>query len=224
MRHRAYASTFVFVLAIATLGGCAGHSVEELVSSSAVRVEARPCGKSGSGSGAVVGEGLVITNAHIVAGSGDDVTVRTGDDLVHAGIVVGFDSERDLALIRVPDLDVAAAELGEPSEGMAATILARPGGVGLEALQTEVVRRLTATGDDIYGEGDVSRRALELAADVKPGVSGAGVFDDDGRLIGVVFAESRRRDQTTYAVDASEVRAFIEEVDLSTPADTQRCR
>lgn len=223
MRHRAFETTLILVLALAAIGGCAPDPIEELASS-AVRIEARPCGKSGVGSGVVVGEGLVITNAHIVAGSVDDVTVRTGDDLVYPGVVVGFDSERDLALIRVPDLDAVAVELGEPSEGMEGTILARPGGVGLEALATEVVRQLTATGDDIYGEGDVSRRALELAVDVKPGVSGAGVFDDDGRLIGVVFAESRRRDRTTYAVDVSEVSAFMGEVDAGSRADTLRCR
>lgn len=176
------------------------------------------------GSGTVVGDGLIVTNAHIVAGSTDDVTVWTGADRVLGGIVVGFDENRDLALIRVEGLDSPAVEFGEPEEGLAANIIARPGGVALEVLGTRVVRLFNATGDDIYGEGDVSRRAIELAADVVPGVSGGGVFSEDGNLVGVVFAESRRRESTSYAVDVSEVRSFLEETDVTTAADTLRCR
>lgn len=223
MFARAAQTGLILVLIPVLIGGCANPTIEE-IASAAVRVEARPCGDSGAGSGVVVGDGLVVTNAHIVAGSADDVNVRTADDLVHPGIVVGFDGDRDLALLSAPGLDVPAVGFGEPTPGMPATILARPVGIGLETFDTKVVRLLTATGDDIYGEGDVSRRAIELEVDVVRGVSGAGVFSEEGRLIGVVFAESRRRDETTYAVDSAEVQEFIEGVDIATRADTLRCR
>lgn len=207
----------------AVVSACSPPSIAD-TALSVVGVEALPCGRTGVGSGTVVGDGLIVTNAHIVAGSTDDVTVWTGADRVLGGIVVGFDENRDLALIRVEGLDSPAVEFGEPEEGLAANIIARPGGVALEVLGTRVVRLFNATGDDIYGEGDVSRRAIELAADVVPGVSGGGVFSEDGNLVGVVFAESRRRESTSYAVDVSEVRSFLEETDVTTAADTLRCR
>lgn len=210
-------------VAAAILTACVPPSTSE-TALSVVRVEALPCGRSGVGSGTVIGDDLVLTNAHVVAGSSDDVTVRTGNDLVYAGVVVGFDGNRDLALVRVDGLDAPTVELGDPEEGMAARIIARPGGVTLEVLETRIVRLLNATGDDIYGEGEVARRAIELEADVVPGASGGGVFTEDGNLVGVVFAESRRRESTSYAVAANEVRSFLQETDVATAADTLRCR
>lgn len=212
----------LLVLAV-TVSACSPPSTSE-IALSVVRVEALPCGRTGVGSGTVVGEGLVLTNAHMLAGSTDDVMVRTGDDRAFAGLVVGFDRERDLALIRVDGLHAPSIDFEDPREGLPAKIIARPGGVALEVLDTRVVRLINATGDDIYGEGDVSRRAIELAADVVPGVSGGGVFSEDGNLVGVVFAESRRHEDTSYAVDVSEVRSFLEETDSNTAADTLRCR
>ena len=83
-----------------------------------------------------------------------------------------------------------------------------------------MVREITATGDDVVGEG--SRRALELDADVAPGMSGAGVYDEGGQLLGVVFAESRER-PITYAVTAAEIEAFLAEVDPATEDTTGEC-
>lgn len=205
------------------LAACGTPSVEE-IAKSVVRVEALPCGRPGVGSGTAVGDDVVVTNAHIVAGSTDDVNIRTWEDRLLSGVVVGFDPDRDLAIIRVDGLGVPTAGFGKPEQGLAGTIIARPGGVERKVLDTRVVRLFNATGDDIYGEGDVSRRAIELEADVVPGVSGGGVFTEKGELIGVVFAESRRRDSTSYAVDVSEVVGFLEETDQTGPADTLGCR
>lgn len=196
----------------------------EDLSESVVRVEARPCGRTSSGTGTVLGDGLILTNAHLVAGSTDDVMVRTGDDRMLTAVVVGFDDARDLALLRVDGLGLNPIEVGDAARGTSALIIARPDRAEARVLDVTVVRTFTATGDDIYGQGDVSRGALELAVDVVPGVSGAGVYDMSGELVGVVFAESRQRDDVAYAVSGSEVRAFIDEVDVTTPADTLRCR
>ena len=210
-------------LGMVVLTGCSPPTVDELAQG-VVRVEALPCGKTGVGSGAVVGDGLVLTNAHIIAGSIDDVTVRTWDDRLLDGLVVGFDSERDLALISVEGLDVDGFELADPVEGEETRILARPGGLDLDVLDAEILRLINATGDDIYGEGDVSRRAIELSVEVGPGVSGGAVLSERGEMVGVVFADSRRRDDLSYAIDSREVRAFIDETDPNIAADTLRCR
>lgn len=210
-------------LGLAALAGCAAPTVDQLAHG-VVRVEALPCGKSGVGSGSVLSGDLVLTNAHIVAGSTDDVTVRTWDDRVLAGVVVGFDSERDLALIEVDGLDIDGFDLEEPVEGERTRILARPVGLDLDVLDATVLRLINATGDDIYGEGDVSRGAIELSVDVGPGVSGGPVVNEDGQIVGIMFADSRRRAEVSYAVDSEEVRAFVDETDSDTPADTLRCR
>lgn len=210
-------------LGLVALSGCAAPTVDELASG-VVRVEALPCGKSGVGSGSVITGGLVLTNAHIVAGSTDDVTVRIWDERLLDGLVVGFDSERDLALIKVDGLDIDGFDLAEPVEGELVRILARPGGPGLEVLDATILRLINATGDDIYGQGDVSRGAMELSVDARPGVSGGAVVNGDGQMVGIMFADSRNRADVSYAVDSQEVRAFVAETDPDIPADTLRCR
>ena len=66
------------------------------VVASTVKVEAAACGRLQDGSGAVVGDGLIVTNAHVVAGA-EQVGVFRGDDgqPVRAE-VVAFDPDRDL--------------------------------------------------------------------------------------------------------------------------------
>ncbi len=68
----------------------------------------------------------------------------------------------------------------------------------------------------------MSRRAVELTADVVPGMSGGGVFDEDGRLLGIVFAESRTQ-SVTYALAASEIEAMLAEVEARVPVEAGRC-
>ena len=55
----------------------------------------------------------------------------------------------------------------------------------------------------------VVRPALELSARIAPGDSGAAVVSDGGALAGIVFAASRNRSDTAYAVDASAVRRLL---------------
>lgn len=55
----------------------------------------------------------------------------------------------------------------------------------------------------------VARPSLELSARVAPGDSGAPVITDAGALAGVVFAASRKRANTAYAVDASAVTHLL---------------
>ena len=119
-------------------------------------------------------------------------------------------------------LACALAYSGSAEAGESGTIAAVKRNLEVELIPYEVIRRITATGDDIYGEGDVARQAIEVAANVRPGVSGAALVNRKGEVVGVVFAESRTR-QSTYAVYASEIEAFIREVDVATEVPPGRC-
>ncbi|NIS31552.1 MAG: hypothetical protein GWN73_15055 [Actinobacteria bacterium] len=120
-------------------------------------------------------------------------------------------------------LAVPAANLTLAAAGRRGIIVAvEPDGT-IREYEFEVLRRINATGDDIYGEGDVARQALELAADIAPGASGAAAFTDDGSAAGIVFAESRGR-PVAYAVDVTEIEAFLAETDVATPVPAGRCR
>jgi len=86
----------------------------------------------GHGSGVVVGDGRVLTNAHNLRR--DEPTVVFGDDRREAASVLAADRDLDLAVLEVDTGDappVAWADAGEPSIGTPVLALANPGGRGL---------------------------------------------------------------------------------------------
>lgn len=186
------------------------QEVVERVTASTVNIEARGCGRNYEGSGFAIGEGMVVTNAHVVAGA-DRVDVRRPDGTVLEGRVVTFDDDRDLALITVAGLGQQPLPLATASDGQDAVEIGYPGGQDTPRPQPATVRQIrTAVGRDIYGQDRTEREVLFLAARLAQGDSGAPVVDVDGAVIGVVFAISPDRPTTAYAVTTREVQAVLD--------------
>ena len=137
----------------------------------------------GVGSGIVLGEGRVLTNAHNVRG--DQVTVTFADGRTAEGSVAGHDIDGDLAVISVdtgatpalPWADSVPAELGMP-----VFALANPGGRGLRVTFGFV------SGVERTFHGPRGRRitgSLEHTAPLLPGSSGGPVLTAGGELLGI---------------------------------------
>ena len=137
----------------------------------------------GIGSGIVLAEGQVLTNAHNVRG--DQVVVTFADGRTAEGTVAGRDIDGDLAVITVntgttPALPWAAdgtASVGTPVFG-----LANPGGRGLRVTFGFV------SGVERSFRGPRGRRitgSLEHTAALLPGSSGGPVLDAGGQLLGI---------------------------------------
>ena len=137
----------------------------------------------GLGSGIVLAEGRVLTNAHNVRG--DQVTVTFADGRTADGTVAGHDIDGDLAVIEVdtagaPALPWAAAASAEL--GMPVFALANPGGRGLRVTFGFV------SGIERTFRGPRGRRitgTLEHTAPLLPGSSGGPVLDAAGQLLGI---------------------------------------
>ena len=137
----------------------------------------------GAGSGIVLGESRVLTNAHNVRG--DQVTVTFADGRTTEGNVAGHDIDGDLAVIetdtgQTPALDWASdavAGIGTP-----VFALANPGGRGLRVTFGFI------SGIDRDFRGPRGRRitgSLEHTAPLLPGSSGGPVLDAGGHLLGI---------------------------------------
>lgn len=180
------------------------------VTASTVNVEAEGCGRLFEGSGWAVAENLIVTNAHVIAGS-DTVNVRRPDGAVLPAQVVAFDPNRDLALLEVPDLGETPLPLAEAADGMPGATIGYPGGQDQPRTQPVLVQtRQNTFGRDIYGQQRTERALLFLAADLRQGDSGSPVIDAAGNVVGVVFAVSPDRPTTAFALDIPEVRAILE--------------
>lgn len=184
------------------------QEVTDRVAASVVLVEGNGCERIQNGSGFVVGEGLVLTNAHVVAGQ-DSIEVRRSDGAELVAELVSFDPRRDLAVLSVPEIDRPALALAGTSTGASAGVFGHPGGEPLRIAPARVAAELAAVGRDIYGGAGAQRQVLELAAELRPGDSGAPVVDASGAVVGVVFAVATDRGDVAYALTTGEVEAAL---------------
>jgi len=136
----------------------------------------------GIGSGIVLGEGRVLTNAHNVRGS--QATVTFADGRTAEGTVTGHDIDGDLAVIEADTGQAAALPwaTAAPAIGTPVFALSNPGGRGLR------VTFGTVSGIDRTFRGPRGLRitgTLEHTAPLLPGSSGGPVLDAQGQLLGI---------------------------------------
>jgi serine protease Do len=156
----------------------------------------------GRGSGVVIGDGQVLTCAHVLRG--DEVAVTFGDGRTEHGRVTGADADLDLAVIAVEtgDAPVVAWEperVGSLALGSPVLALADPSGRGLRV----TFGLVSATGRSFRGPG--GRRiggSIEHSAPLPRGSSGGPLVDLDGHLLGLNAV--RREGGLILAVPADE--------------------
>jgi S1-C subfamily serine protease len=153
---------------------------------SVVKVQGVGCGEVVYGSGFVVGKGLVVTNAHVVAGLKRPQVVD--GKKTYVSVPVWFDPNLDIAILKVtglPDAPLVLSTNTLPNASAAAT-LGFPGGGSLVAQDGVIIDHVTAVGRNIYNRGVVSRDVYEIQASVQPGDSGGPLVAPDGTVAGVI--------------------------------------
>jgi uncharacterized membrane protein required for colicin V production len=174
---------------------------------SVVRVLGSACGLGVSGSGWVGAPGLVVTAAHVVAGQ-RDTTVEPAAGPALDAEPVHFDRKNDLAVLRVPGLDVAPLALAAPRKGAAVAILGFPERGGFHATPGRIGLTRPVLARDAYGQGPVSRTITSVRAQVRHGNSGGPAVDGSGRVQTTIFA-SRLGGELGFGVPSEIVRGAI---------------
>ncbi len=174
---------------------------------SVVRVVGYACGLGIEGSGWVAAPGLVVTNAHVVAGIAAPHVDRNDGTLLDARVVT-FDKANDIAVLRVAGLTAAPLRLADAVEGTPAGLLGYPGNGPYTETAVRVGRVVQIVGRDAYGHFPTSRRVTTIRGTIRSGNSGGPVVDAYGRVITTVFAQRARTDGG-YGVPTDIVRAAI---------------
>lgn len=184
----------------------------EQVARATVKVEAPACSRIQDGSGAVIADGLVVTNAHVVAGSKHPTVFRHPDNKELDATVVAFDPDRDVAILRVPGLDRAPLPLGDPSFslGGVGAVFGHPFGGDLKLSPFKVGDDTQARGFDIYDQNRTTRHIYVLSSDLAPGDSGGALVDPNGRVEGVAFAIAPDKPDVGYALALDEVTPVLD--------------
>jgi S1-C subfamily serine protease len=186
---------------------------------------AESCRRAVEGSGFVVGDGLVMTNAHVLAGVENPRVRINGASNDAVGKVVYFDPEKDVAIIEVSRLSVKALSAREDAgRGDDAVVAGFPENGPFTLGAARIKGEITAIGWDIYSKERVRRDVFAVAADVRPGNSGGPLLAADGRLVGMIFARSTTDDGTGYALTLKEIRFALDSLGNSrSRASTGRC-
>lgn len=166
---------------------------------SVVKVLGTACGLGVEGSGWMGVPGLVVTNAHVVAGE-RDTTVTARDGTTVEATAVHYDPTNDLAVLRVnlvlPPLQLAR----DPNPGTGAAVLGYPENGGFEIAPARFGSTENVISEDSYGRGPVQREMSSLRGTIRSGNSGGPVVDTEGRVLATIFAATTNGEPGGYGV------------------------
>ncbi len=178
---------------------------------SVVRILGTACGLGVQGSGWVARDGVVVTNAHVVAGQ-DDTTVELRDGSRHDAEAIHYDPENDLAILRSSGISgTPALELDASApEGTSAAILGFPENGPFTVRAGRLGATQTVSSQDSYGRGPLQRRITSLRGRVRSGNSGGPMIDGGGRVVTTIFAAAvLARERTGFGVPATIVKRAL---------------
>jgi hypothetical protein len=172
-------------------------------------------GVAGSGTGFLVANRLLATNAHVVqlelardlkAVFPSAPVEARGPYAVH---ILLEDSKRDLALLSVesalPPLDLERSYVFQRGDDV--TILGNPGIGGDISLQNAVTRGVMSTETTLEG-----LKFYQLGASVNPGNSGGPVLNSQGRVIGVVSAKATKAEAVGFCIPVQDLATAIRDL------------
>ncbi|MBW3557046.1 MAG: MarP family serine protease [Actinobacteria bacterium] len=201
--------------------------VAAAVAAATVKVigEGEQCRRLQEGSGFVVSAGVVVTNAHVIAGVERVEVVRPDGKRLRAVVSV-FDPLRDLAVLRVDQLGLKSLGRANAGPDQVGAVFGHPQGQSqARAAPARISDEVPADGRDIYDEVATRRQVFILSANLSPGDSGGALVDQRGLAVGVAFAIAPDRPGTAYALTGQELDAVMQKFneDPEASAATGQC-
>lgn len=176
MRSLLIAGLMAFAMAACTIGTPQPQFAPQAAAGSTVKVIAG----QGHGSGVHIGGGYIITAAHVTAGATADLPIKADDGTMHSATVLWENKGTDIALLKLngtPKIAASKLACAEPPAGAELKASGSPG--SLEFIST-------------YGRVSGAARkhgpwssVVVFDGTVAPGMSGGGVFNDRGEVVGI---------------------------------------
>ena len=170
----------------------------------------------GFGSGVFVdGQGLIVTNAHVVDGT-TKITVTLYDGKRFPAELVGSDPLTDVALIRaaLPKGSSVPVHMGDSDKleiGQKVSAIGHPFGLGY-SFSTGII---SGFGKLMETKQEVFQRAIQTTAPINPGNSGGPLVDSDGRVIGINSTILMEAQNISFAVPINTVKSIVAELQTS---------
>jgi S1-C subfamily serine protease len=209
----------------------AGSAVVEKVQDSVLKIrgKAPSCSRQLEGTGFVIGPELVMTNAHVVAGTDEtsvEVATSKGRTREMSAAVISYDPSVDLAVLYVRGLQAPALQFASDAAavGQDGIVLGYPLDGPFTPIAAKVRDRIQLRGPNIYDSGEVTREVYTVRAVVRSGNSGGPMIRPDGEVIGVVFGAALDDSETGFVLTAAQVAPTLQKAPaLTHPVDTGSC-
>lgn len=178
-----------------------------------VRGKATRCSRALEGTGFVIGEERVMTNAHVVAGTAE-VAVEVGPrgaKRTKQAKVVYYNPEVDVAVLAVPGLDLEPLRFASRAAKVAddAIVVGYPLDGPFTATPAKIRDQIDLRGPDIYNSKTVVRDVYTVRAVVRSGNSGGPLLAPDGTVYGVVFGAALDDRETGFVLTAQQVAPML---------------
>jgi S1-C subfamily serine protease len=194
-----------------------------------IRGKAPSCSRQLEGTGFVIGPELVMTNAHVVAGTDEtsvEVVNSRGRTREMSAAVISYDPSTDLAVLYVRGLQAPVLDFAPEtaSIGDDAIVLGYPLDGPFTPTSAKIRDRIQLRGPNIYDSGEVTCEVYTVRAVVRSGNSGGPLIRPDGKVVGVVFGAALDDSETGFVLTAAQVKPTLDRAPtLTRPVDTGSC-
>lgn len=179
---------------------------------------------SSEGSGVIYTEdGYIITNYHVISmavenearGAQMSVYLSSDPDTAIPATVVGYNSDYDLAVVKIDKTGLSAMEFADSNEvqvGDVAVAIGNPGGQQfMSSVSSGIISGLNRT---IQLEGTAQMKLLQTDAAINPGNSGGALVDCYGKLIGINSSKisSEEYEGMGFAIPSNTVKKVVSNI------------
>ena len=201
----------------AVLGSCVGITV-----STTVNIFGQTTTSAASGSGFVLtADGYIATNYHVIeeaARSSAAIEVSFADGSRYTATLVGGDEEADAAVIKIDAQGLTPVTLGDSGSLRVAQWVCTVGNPLGELTFSFSDGRISALDRVIATEDGESMNMLQTNCAINPGNSGGPLFDEQGRVVGIVTAKYTNASNNVsaeglgFAIPIDDVKAMLSDI------------
>lgn len=178
-----------------------------------------------TGTGVVItADGYIMTNAHVIydseynAGLADSISVLLSDDTSYDAEVVGYDTDCDIAVLKIDAENLIAAEFGNSDElNLGESVVAIGNPLGFELMDTVTSGIISGLNREIT-INDKSMNLIQTDAAINSGNSGGPLINKYGQVIGINSSKmSSSYSETTiegigFAIPINEASAIVDDL------------
>lgn len=177
--------------------------------------------RGGAGTGLIIrGDGLILTNKHVIPEGIDKITVISNDGTSFENArVLARDPLLDLAYIKVDANNLTAVELGDSEQVVVGQRVVAIGNALGEFKNTVTSGIISGIGRPVVAddaaEGEQLQDLLQTDAAVNQGNSGGALVNIEGKVIGITTVVAGGAENIAFAIPINQAKAGITSIETS---------